>query len=208
MNYTELIANIQDVTEQTFTADQLKMFTQQAEQKIYNTVQFPSLRKNASVNTADGNAFITIPTDLLWNYSAGIIIANVTTFLLTKDVNFIREAYPNSTVKGVPKQYAFYSETQFILGPTPDAVYPIELHYGYYPASIVTAGTSWLGTNFDTALLNGALVEAIRFIKGEPDMVALYENAYMQSIVLLKNLVDGKQRQDSYRFGQYNQVVS
>jgi hypothetical protein len=208
MNYTELTTNIQDVTEQTFTADQLAMFTQQAEQKIYNTVQFPSLRKTASVNTADGNALVTIPTDLLWNYSAAVVIANVTTFLLTKDVNFIREAYPNSTVKGVPKHYAFYSETQFILGPTPNAIIPIELHYGYYPASIVTAGTTWLGTNFDIALLNGALVEAIRFIKGEPDMIAIYEKHYLHAITLLKNLVDGKQRQDSYRFGQVHDVVS
>ena len=208
MNYTELTANIQDITEQTFTADQLKMFTQQAEQKIYNTVQFPSLRKNASVNTANGNALITIPTDLLWNYSAGIIISNVTTFLLTKDVNFIREAYPNSTVKGVPKHYAFYSQTQFMLGPTPDAIYPIELHYGYYPTSIVDGATTWLGTNFDSALLNGALVEAIRFNKGEPDLIALYEKHYLHSITLLKNLVDGKQRQDSYRFGQVHDVVS
>tara|TARA_R110000868_G_scaffold103457_5_gene284865 strand:+ start:351 stop:977 length:627 start_codon:yes stop_codon:yes gene_type:complete len=208
MNYTELTANIQDVTEQTFTAAQLAMFTQQAEQKIYNTVQFPSLRKTASVNTADGNDLVTIPTDLLWNYSAAVVIESVTTFLLTKDVNFIREAYPNSTVKGVPKHYAFYSDTQFILGPTPNAIIPIELHYGYYPTSIVTAGTTWLGTNFDIALLNGALIEAIRFIKGEADMVELYEKHYLHAITLLKNAVDGKQRQDSYRFGQVHDVVS
>jgi hypothetical protein len=149
-------------------------------------------------------------------YSLAIVKANgAYEFLLNKDVNFIRQAYPTPTSTGTPKYYAIFgpnsnddTELTLILGPTPDAVYTAELHYFYYPESIVTAGTSWLGDNFDSALLNGALIEAIRFIKGEPDVVAFYEKLYLQSIMLLKQLGDGKQRQDAYRSGQFRQDVT
>jgi hypothetical protein len=216
MNYTELCANIQDITENTFTADQLAMFTQQAEQKIYNTVQIANLRKNVTGLTTTSNSYLSCPIDFLSVYSMAVIdAAGAYSYLLNKDVNFIREAYPSPTSIGTPKHYAIFgplssnvNELSFILGPTPDAAYSIELHYYYYPPSISTAGTSWLGDNFDSALLNGALIEAIRFMKGEQDIIANYEKLYLLSIQLLKQLGDGKQRQDAYRSGQYRQPVS
>jgi hypothetical protein len=130
------------------------------------------------------------------------------TYLLNKDVNFIREAYPNASDLGVPRHYAYFDDSTFIVGPTPNASYDMELHYGYYPESIVTAGTTWLGDEFDSALLNGALIEAIRFMKGEQDVVAMYEKLYVQAIGLLKNLGDGKLREDTYRSGQVRNPVS
>jgi hypothetical protein len=192
------------------------MFTKQAEQKIYNTVQISNLRKNVTGVTSTNNKYLSAPTDFLSVYSLAIVKANgAYEFLLNKDVNFIRQAYPTPTSTGTPKYYAIFgpnsnddTELTLILGPTPDAVYTAELHYFYYPESIVTAGTSWLGDNFDSALLNGALIEAIRFIKGEPDVVAFYEKLYLQSIMLLKQLGDGKQRQDAYRSGQFRQDVT
>jgi len=207
MNYSELTANIQDITETTFTSDQLAMFTQQAEQKIYNSVQIPELRRNVTGTASSGNKYLQMPADFLYSFSmATINDAGSYTYLLNKDVNFIREAYPAPTDTGAPKHYAFFSGTSFILGPTPDADYTVELHYGYYPESIVTAGTSWLGDEFDSALLNGALIEAIRFLKGEPDVVAIYEKLYALAIGLLKNLGDGKLRQDMYRSGEYRSI--
>ena len=216
MNYAELCTNIADICENSFTVDELAMFTKQAEQKIYNTVQISNLRKNVTGVTSTNNKYLSAPTDFLSVYSLAIVKANgAYEFLLNKDVNFIRQAYPTPTSTGTPKYYAIFgpnsnddTELTLILGPTPDAVYTAELHYFYYPESIVTAGTSWLGDNFDSALLNGALIEAIRFIKGEPDVVAFYEKLYLQSIMLLKQLGDGKQRQDAYRSGQFRQDVS
>ena len=210
MNYADLCVNIQDITENSFTADQLAMFTQQAEQKIYNTVQLPNLRKNVTGVTASGNKYLACPDDFLSAYSLAVINASGNyTFLLNKDVNFIREAYPNPTSTGLPAHYAIFgpqsslpTELTFILGPTPDAIYSMELHYYYYPESIVTAGTTWLGDNFDSALLNGALVEAIRFMKGEQELIAVYKGMYDNSLALLKQLGDGKDRQDAYRSGQ------
>ena len=194
MNYTELKANVEDICEQTFTADQHAMFAQQAEQKIYNTVQLPALRKNQTGTLTSGNKYLTMPTNMLYVYSLAIISGSDYIYLLDKDSNFIREAYPNPATTGVPKHYAIFDDTSFIVGPTPNADFSAEIHFGYYPESIVTAGTTWLGTNFDSALLNGALVEAIRFQKGEADMVALYEKLYVQAMALLKNLGDGKLR--------------
>ena len=209
MNYTELKANIQDICETTFTDDQLAMFTQQAEQKIYNTVQIPALRKNVTGTLTSSNKYLSTPSDFLWSYSLAVVDGSgVYHFLLNKDVNFMREAYPNPTVTGLPKHYAYFDYNTFIVGPTPDSGYASELHYGYYPQSIVTAGTTWLGDEFDSALLNGALLEAIRFMKGEPDIVAMYEKMYLQSITLLKNLGDGKLREDAYRSGQFRIPVS
>ena len=209
MNYTELKANIQDICENTFTEDELAMFTQQAEQKIYNTVQIPALRKNVSGTFTASNNYLQIPSDFLYSYSLAVIDGSGDFhFLLNKDVNFIREAYPSSSSTGLPKHYANFDDSSFIVGPTPDAGYTAELHYGYYPESIVTAGTTWLGDEFDSALLNGALIEAIRFMKGEADMVGMYEKLYVQAIGLLKNLGDGKLRQDAYRSGQVRTTVS
>ena len=203
MNYTELKTNIQDICETTFTDAQLAMFTEQAEQKIYNAVQIPALRRNATSNFTVGNQYLALPSDFLYAYSlAAVDGSGDYQYLLNKDVNFIREAYPASSGTGLPQHYAFFDDDFFIVGPTPDSTYTVELHYGYYPESIVTAGTTWLGDEFDSALLNGALVEAIRFIKGEPDMVALYQKMYIDAMALLKNLGDGKMREDMYRSGQ------
>ena len=209
MDYTQLKVDIQDICETTFTDAQLAMFTEQAEQKIYNSVQIPALRKNVTGSVTASNTYLDIPSDFLWSYSLAVIDGDGNySFLINKDVNFIREAYPKVTSIGLPVHYAYFNDDAFIVGPTPDSNYSVELHYGYYPASIVTAGTTWLGDEFDSALLNGALIEAIRFLKGEPDMVALYERLYVQAIGLLKNLGDGKLREDAFRSGQYRVAVT
>jgi hypothetical protein len=216
MNYTELCTNIADICENTFTADEYAMFTKQTEQRIYNSVQLANLRKNQTGVLTANNKYLSCPDDFLSTYSLAVIDASGNySYPLNKDVNFIREAYPNPTSTGLPKHYAIFgpqssvvTELSFILGPTPDTTYTVELHYYYYPESIVTAGTTWLGDNFDSALLNGALVEAIRFMKGEQDLVALYQNMYVQAIALLKNLGDGKQRMDAYRDGQVRTAVA
>lgn len=209
MNYSELCTNIQDITENTFTSAQLAMFTEQAEQRIYNTVQIPALRKNVTGTLTTNNKYLSTPNDFLYTYSLAVVDGSGNySYLINKDVNFIREAYPSPTATGLPKHYAYFDDNTFIVGPTPNSNYTAELHYGYYPESIVTAQTTWLGNEFDTALLNGALVEAIRFMKGEPDMVALYEKMYAQAIALLKNLGDGKLRQDAYRSGQVRVQVN
>jgi len=222
MNYTELCANIQDVVENSFTTEQLNMFIEQAEQLIFNTVQLPSLRKNSTAILTANNKYLSTPADFLSVFSLAVIDATGRyEYLLNKDVNFIRQAYPNPTSTAIPKYYAIFgptttsapnpvttNELSLILGPTPDAAYNVELHYFYYPESIVTAGNTWLGDNFDSALLNGALIQALRFIKGEGDMIAMYDKLYLQSIALLKQLGDGKMRQDAYRSGQYRSNVS
>ena len=210
MNYTELKTNIEDICENSFTDAQLAMFTQQAEQKIYSSVQIPALRKNVTGRTQANNQYLTVPvTDFLYTYSLAVIDSNGSfTYLINKDVNFIREAYPIVTSTGLPKHYAYFSQNSFLLGPTPTNIYDVELHYGYYPESIVTAGSTWFGTEFDSALLNGALIEAIRFMKGEPDTIANYEKMYLLSITLLKNLGDGKLREDTYRSGQFRTTPS
>lgn len=217
MNYAELKINIADICENEFTEEQYALFTQQAEQRIYNTVQLANLRKNVTGTLTANNKYLAAPNDFLSVYSLAIYPAagGSYEFLLDKDVNFIRQAYPNPATTGKPKHYAIFgpqsndvNELTFILGPTPDATYNAELHYYYYPESIVTAGETWLGENFDSALLNGALVEAIRFMKGEADMVKLYQDMFVQAIALLKNLGDGKQRTDTYRDGQTRVKVS
>ena len=224
MNYTELTTAIQDYTENTFTADQLATFVQQAEERIFNTVQFPSLRKNVTGTTTANNKYLSSPGDFLSVYSLAVIDQTGRyEFLLNKDVNFIRQAYPSPTSTGIPKYYALFgptttnntppvitNELSFILGPTPDAAYSVELHYQYYPESISVApsGTSWLGDNFDPVLLYGALVEASTFMKGEADMNALYEAKYKEALAMAKRLGDGLERQDAYRSGQYRQAVT
>lgn len=216
MTYTELVQFVCDICENTFPTDDMNMFIKQAEQKIYNTVQLPSLRKNVTGSLSSGNKYLSTPADFLSVYSLAIIDADGEYhYLLNKDVNFIREAYPKPSVTGRPEHYAIFgpnsalpNELTLIVGPTPDSSYGAELHYYYYPESIVTAQETWLGDNFDSALLNGTLVEAIRYMKGEADMVALYQSMYDRAMVLLKQLGDGKQRMDAYRDGQIRvQVV-
>ena len=224
MNYAELSAAIQEYTqnyETDFVAN-IPVFVEQAEQRIYNTVQFPSIRKNVTGFTTLGNKYLSCPLDFLAVYSMAVINGDEYTYLLNKDVNFIREAYPSTAAadRGLPRYYALFgpattntnppnitNELTFLLGPTPDALYNIELHYYYYPESIVTAGTTWLGDNFDTVLLYGALVEAYTFMKGENDMMALYEGKYKEALGLAKRLGDGMERGDAYRDGQYRQQV-
>lgn len=182
----------------------------QAEQRIYNTVQLANLRKNSQGTLTANNKYLSAPDDFLSVYSLAVIDGSGNfSYLLNKDVNFIREAYPAPTSTGLPKHYAIFgpntssiNELTFIVGPTPATSYTVELHYYYYPESIVTANTTWLGDNFDSVLFNGVMVEAIRYMKGEPDLVKLYQDMYAQSIALLKNLGDGKQRMDAYRDGQ------
>ena len=208
MNYTELKANIQDICETTFTDDQLKLFTQQAEQKIYNTVQFPALRKNHTGVLTSGVKYLAVPSDFLYSYSLAIISSSEYIYLLNNDVKFIREAYPNASTTGIPKHYAYFTDTVFIIGPTPNASFDVELHYGYYPESIVTASTTWLGNDFDSALLNGALVEAIRFMKGEADVMANYDKRFQEAIARLKVFAEGKNTKDNYRTGPVRQQVT
>lgn len=223
MNYTQLTAAICDYT-QNFDQDfvsNIPVFVKQAEQRIYNTVQFPSLRKNVTGSTSSANKYLSCPGDFLSVYSMAVIDGDgAYEFLLNKDVNFIRQAYPNPASTGLPKYYAIFGPTvsgttitdelTFILGPTPDAVYSVELHYYYYPESITTAasGQTWLGDNFDSVLLYGALVEAITFMKSEEDMVKLYNAKYAEALALAKRLGDGMERGDAYRDGQYKQRVT
>lgn len=210
MNYSQLVTAVEDYTENTFPTADMNTFIEQAEQKIYNIVQLPALRKNVTGTTTAGNKYVAAPSDFLSVFSLAIILpTGEYVYLLDKDVNFIREAYPTPTTTGVPRFYAIFGpqsnnpdELSLILGPTPGANYGMELHYFYYPESIVTAGTSWLGDNFDSALLNGTLMEALTYMKGEQDLFQVYKNRYDESVALLKQLGDGKDRQDAYRSGQ------
>jgi len=202
VNYTELKTNIEDICEHSFTADQLAMFTKQAEQQIYASIDLPAMRTNQTGTSTINNKYLTMPSNMLYVYSVAVIDgASSYTYLINKDVSFIREAYPVSATTGMPVHYGIFGETTFILGPTPDASYNMEIHFAEYPESIVTASTTWLGTEFDSALLNGALVEAIRFQKGEGDMVAMYTEMYSRAITLLQNLGSGRLETDTYRSG-------
>jgi len=230
VNYNALTASIQAMTENQFpdtyladgstftTAQQLALFVVQAEQRIFNTVQFPSLRKNVvgTINTT--NKYLACPLDFLATYSIAVIDATgAYTYLLNKDANFIREAYPTPTSTGLPKYYALFgpavsgstisNELTFLLGPTPNASYNTELHYFYLPESITTSNTSWLGDNFDSVLLYGALVEAYTFMKSEADIMGFIQGKYQEALGLAKRLGDGLERQDSYRSGQVRVAV-
>jgi hypothetical protein len=235
MNYAQLSANIQAYLENTFpdtgtwdgqtvtSKEQIDTFIQQAEQRIFNTVQFPSLRKNVTGLTTASNKYLSSPSDFLSVYSMAVIDPTGRyEFLLNKDVNFIRQAYPNPNALGIPKYYALFgptttntnpplptNELSFILGPTPAAAYNVELHYFYYPESIVTAGTTWLGDNIDSVLLYGALVEAAIFMKIDAQTEGIVlETKYKEALALAKRLGDGLERQDAYRNGQYRQAVT
>lgn len=208
MNYTQLVQEITSYTENQFSVEDINVFIGQAEQRIYNTVQLPDLRKTSTVSVTAGSQNITTPADWLSTFSLAAIDGTGTyNFLLNKDVNFIREAYPNATVQGAPQYYAIVDDTKFLLGPTPNATYQIEHNYFYYPESIVTAGTTWLGTNFDSALFYGSLLEAYTFMKGETDVMAMYQRRYDEAMALLKQLGDGKDRRDAYRSGQFRMDV-
>ena len=229
MNYNELFAQIQSYTENQFPAmilangssvsvtTQIDTFIKQAERRIYNTVQIPSLRKNVTGTCSAGNKYLACPNDYLATYSLAVIdvVTGEYEYLLNKDVNFIRQAYPSPTATGKPRYYALFgsrlndpNELTFILGPTPDLAYSAELHYFYYPESIVTAGTSWLGDNYSPALLYGSLVEAYTYMKGEVDMLNAYNAKYNEALAQLKRLGDGLERQDAYRSGQVRVQVT
>jgi hypothetical protein len=220
MTYAQLVAAVVDYTQNTFETTSINVMIKQAEQRIYNTVQIANLRKNVTGVLSNGNKYLACPEDFLSVYSIAIYPASGTgdyLYLLNKDVNFMREAYPNAATTGKPKHYAIFgpqsanvNELSFILGPTPDANYNAELHYYYYPESIVTALTTWLGDNFDSALLYGTLAEAGTYMKSAPEdgMYKVYQERYVQAIALLKNLGDGKQRADAYRDGQVRVAVS
>ena len=233
MTYDELFAAVQSYTEnqfpETYLADgsavstktQIDTFIKQAEQRVFNTVQFPSLRKNVTGITTTDNKYLSCPNDFLAAYSLAVVdpVAGYE-YLLNKDVNFIRQAYPKPTDTAIPKYYALFgpttagevitNELSFILGPTPDAAYTVELHYYYYPTSIVDSldGRSWLGDNFDSVLLYGSLVEAYTYMKGEQDIISLYDTKYKEALAMAKRLGDGMERQDAYRSGQYRQQVT
>ena len=232
MNYSQLSASIQSYIENTFpqtylyddttvsSKTQIDTFIKQAEQRIYNTAQPPALRKNVNGELLSGNKYLNLPPDFLAVYSIAVYttpaleLDSPQEFLIDKDTNFIRQAYPTPTDTGVPKYYSLfgvvagvnvavpYKNYTLLVGPTPDDSYRVELHYFYYPVSIVDSLTSWLGDNFDSVLLYGCLLEAITFIKGEPDVVALYQTRYTEALNLYKLLCDGKERTDAYRTGQ------
>lgn len=211
MTYSELVTQIQNYMETTFSTTNVDNFIKQAEQRIYNSVQIPNLRRNVTGYTTDGNKYLQCPDDFLSSYSLAVInpATGEYSYLLNKDVNYIRQVYASPTYESTPKYYAIFGprysnqrELTFILGPTPDAQYEMELHYYYYPETIVTAGNTWLSDNFDSVLLYGALREAYLFNKGEQDLVANVEAKYAEAMALLKQLGDGKDRQDAYRSGQ------
>ena len=207
MNYTQLVTEIQDYTENTFTTADINTFITQAEQRIYNSVQLPALRKNVTGTLTAGNKYLAIPSNWLSTFSLAVINANNEyLYLLNKDVNFIRQSFPDtdSDFYGEPQYYAVFDNSAFIVGPTPDASYNVELHYFYYPESITTVagGQTWLGDNFSSVLLYGSLLEAYTYMNGEADVIAQYQKRYDEAMQLLVQLGDGKNRQDAYRSGQ------
>ena len=232
MNYEELFKAVKGYVENDFpetihanpngvdasftSKEQIDTFIRQAEQRVFNTVQFPSLRKNVTGTCTSGNKYLACPNDFLASYSLTVVDEDGNhTFLLNKDVNFIRESFPNPADTGVPQYYALWgprysnpAELSFILGPTPNSNYQMELHYFFYPESIVTAGTTWLGDNFDSVLLYGTLLEAYTFMKGEADVIAGYNKRYEEAMILAKRLGDGMDRRDAYRSGQVRLSVN
>ena len=213
MNYAELKVAVEDYVENTFSAVDFANMTELAEQKIYQTVQLPILRKDATLALTAGVRNLSLPSDFLAAYSLALVLASgAYEFLLNKDVNFMRESYPNPTTQGQPKYYALDGTAttliqKIILGPTPNAALNVELNYFYQPTSIVTANNTWLGENFESVLFNAVLVEAARFMKAEQDIVQLYVSQFNDSMLLLKNLGDAKNRGDAFRNGQVRNPV-
>jgi hypothetical protein len=225
MNYAELFETIKGYVENDFpntswtgsdgsstvtltSTEQINTFIEQAEQRIFNTVQLLDLRKNVTGNCTAGNKYLSVPSDWLANFSLAVVDGDGNyEYLLNKDVSYIRQAFPNPSSTGIPTHYSYFDQNSYILGPTPDDSYEVELHYFYYPQSIVTAGTSWLGDNFDSVLLYGSLLEAYIFMKGEQDVIAGYQKRYDDALALLKELGEGKNRQDMYRTQQVRYPV-
>ena len=212
MNYSQLVQKVQEYcesTEQSFVAN-IPTFVQLAEERIYNSVQIPAIRKNQIGTLTLNNKYLTLPADWLATFSLAVIdpITNAQEFLLDKDVNFIRQSFPDPDDTGKPKYYAIFDDNTFILGPTPDQSYQVEMHYYYYPESIVTAGTTWLGTNYESVLLYGTLREAYTYLKGEADMMQYYEQKYQESMQMLQRIGDGLNRRDAYRSGQIRLPVT
>ena len=205
MNYAQLVTLVQQYTqnEETSFVANIPTFVQLAEERIYNAVFIPAIRRNQIGTLTPNNKYLQLPGDWLATFSLAVIepVTNIQTFLLDKDVNFVRECYPDPDETGVPKYYAIFDKDTLILGPTPASNYQVEMHYYYYPESIVTASTSWLGDNFETVLLYGTLREAYLYMKGEQDIVAYYEQKYQESLGLLKLLGEGKDRRDAFRNG-------
>jgi len=235
MNYTTLFQTIKNYCENefpstTFTGTdgtttvttlsntQVNTFITEAETRIYNAVNIPTLRKNVTGNLTSGNQYLSLPTDWLAAYSVAIYTSDYATpytYLINKDVNFIREAYPTPTAIGTPKYYSLFGTQlsnnvalSYLLGPTPDQAYSVEMHYFYYPQSITTAGSSWLGDNYDPILLYGSLLEAVIFMKGEQDIIAMYKAKYDEAMLEFRRLCDGLERGDAYRDGQTKLNVS
>lgn len=215
MNYTQLVAAVRSYLEADLSSTDMDNAIQQAERRIYNSVQFAALRRNVEGTLSAGSPYLSCPDDFLAVHSFSVVDASgAHEFLLNKDVSFIRAAYPNPADEGVPRYYALFgpqsgdaAELAFIMGPTPDDDYTVELHYFYYPESIVTAETTWLGDNFDPVLLYGTLVEVYTFQKGEADLLGVYEAKYKEALALAKRLGDGLERRDSYRSGQIRMEI-
>jgi hypothetical protein len=203
MNYAELCTAIEDTVENSFTPEQLERFVRQAEKMIYNTVSLPAMQRNSIGTLTVGNPYLTQPPRLLSVLSVAVVVDGVYQYLLPKQSSFIREAYPEVGPGSVPKYYGFFDQNSFIVGPTPDDSYHVEIQYSSYPESIVTAGTTWLGEEFDNALLNASLVEAGRFLKLEAADMNQYQSMLMQSLTILKQLGDGKMKGDVYRSGEF-----
>ena len=201
MTYDELYQSIIDFTESNDTTfvDNIPTFVQNAEERIYNSVLIPVLRRNVTGNMTANNKYLTCPSDFLAPYELAVVVDGSYEYTLQKDVSYVRQAYPTPTETGVPRYYAQFDENTFILGPTPDQSYTAELHYYYYPESIVTLGTSWVGENFPMCLLYGSLVEANIFLKGEADVQQNYEKLFQDNMGLLKNYADGRTRNDNFR---------
>jgi hypothetical protein len=225
MNYLELFEAVKGYLENDFpntswtdsagtgtatltSTEQINTFIKQAEQRIFNTVELLVARESITGTLTAGNAYLAAPSDWLATFSFAVIDANGRfEYLINKDINFIRTAYPDFAYEALPVHYAFFNETEFLLGPTPDANYAYALDYYRYPESIVTANTSWLGDNFDTVLLYGTLLEGYTFMKGEQDLIQLYNGRYLEALAQLKELGEGKNRQDVYRSGQPRYAV-
>ena len=241
MNYSTLFTTIQGYLENDFPSfvgadssgsgtstltakQQIDTFIKQAEQRIYNSVQFPRFRKTQVGTTGIYSVspttamYLACPTDFLAPYSFAVISSGNYEYLLNKDVEYIRAAYPSPATTGIPKYYAIFgpvvssgsvtNDTTLILSPTPDQAYAVELIYFAYPESITTANTSWLGDNFDSVLLYGALVEGYTYMKGEADVIAGYMKRYEEAMILAKRLGDGMDRRDAYRSGQVRMSVN
>ena len=208
MTYEELQTAIKDYlqnTETTFVND-LDTIIKQGEERILKIIRLPVFRKNVTGTLTDGNTYLSTPSDFMDAFSLAVISSSNYIFLLRTDVSFIREAYPNSSTKSTPKHYALFDDTNFIVGPTPDADYTAELHYFYRPNSITAGasdGTTWLSTNASNALLYACLLEGYVYMKGEPDLLQVYDGRYKEALARLKNLGEAENISDSYREGTF-----